>query len=369
VPELGFNPNWAAAPADSIRRVLIRKGWSSLELADAMRVPVEIAQSLIDGTRDIDGIYAERLGQALDTSPTFWIKRQSQYASATKHMQDADGERAWLRELPLKDMIRLGWIAASKNDAQTLSSVLAFFGVSDVAEWRTKFRPYLAAAAFRTSLTFTSNPVATTAWLRWAELQAGALDCKPWDAESFRTTLTKIRALTRRKRPSVFIPELQRLCAECGVAVIVAKAPEGCRASGATRFVRPDKAMIVMSFRYRSDDHFWFTFFHEAGHLILHGSDALFLEDGSDATSDDEDEANAFASNLLIPPHSTEEFGRLGVSARDVMRFAVRIGVSPGIVVGQLQNCGRIPRNRLNRLKRRYVWTKSPAKHVILEMR
>ena len=67
-----------------------------------------------------------------------------------------------------------------------------------------------------------------------------------------------------------FLPKLQALCAEAGVALVFVRAPRGCRVSGASRLVTPEKAMILVSFRFRSDDQFWFTVFHEIGHLILH---------------------------------------------------------------------------------------------------
>jgi HTH-type transcriptional regulator / antitoxin HigA len=41
---------------------------------------------------------------------------------------------------------------------------------------------------------------------------------------------------------------------------------------------------------------------------------------------------------------------------KDVMRFARKIGVSSGIVVGQMQHKNIIQKNRYNFLKTRYSW-------------
>jgi Zn-dependent peptidase ImmA (M78 family) len=114
--------------------------------------------------------------------------------------------------------------------------------------------------------------------------------------------------------------------------------------------------MILLSFRYLSDDHFWFTFFHEAGHLVLHGDRCIFLEGDDTLTTEEEDAANAFAADTLIPPEYQAEMLRLPLNGRDVMRFARKVGVSPGIVVGQLQHYGRFRQNQLNNLKRRFTW-------------
>jgi HTH-type transcriptional regulator/antitoxin HigA len=138
--------------------------------------------------------------------------------------------------------------------------------------------------------------------------------------------------------------------------VVIVRAPTGCRASGATRFVSASKALLLLSFRYLSDDHFWFTFFHEAGHLLLHGEKALFLEGAEMSATKEEEEANEFAARVLIPPEFHTALLDLSVNGREVIRFAKFTGVSPGIIVGQLQHHGRVKRNQLNSLKRWFKW-------------
>src|SRR4029077_8388237 len=98
---------------------------------------------------------------------------------------------------------------------------------------------------------------------------------------------------------SHFIPRLRAICAEVGVAIVFLRAPAGCRAGGATRFPAATKAMIVLSFRYLSDDQFWFSFFHEIGHLLLHGDRSTFVDGDAADMTDKEKEANAFSESLL----------------------------------------------------------------------
>jgi len=112
----------------------------------------------------------------------------------------------------------------------------------------------------------------------------------------------------------------------------------------------------MLSFRYLSDDHFWFSFFHEAGHLLLHGGNRIRLEGAGESIKKEEDEANDFAARTLIPVEHHEALQDLQISHREIVRFAGHIGISPGIVVGQLQHKGRIPRSHLNGLKRRFKW-------------
>src|SRR5699024_6913838 len=120
----------------------------------------------------------------------------------------------------------------------------------------------------------------------------------PFDAAQFRQVLADARALTREK-PDVFQPQLVTACAQAGVAVVFVPELEKSRASGCTRWLG-DKAIIQLSLRYKTNDHLWFTFFHEAGHILKHGKKAVFLE-GNGLCDEKEEEANAFAANLLIP--------------------------------------------------------------------
>jgi Zn-dependent peptidase ImmA (M78 family) len=115
-------------------------------------------------------------------------------------------------------------------------------------------------------------------------------------------SLSEVRKLTWRKAPERFIPELRAICAGSGVAVVVVRAPEGCRASGASRFLSTDKAVLMLSFRHLTDDHVWYTFFHEVAHLLLHGRDAIYIDADDDASNDMEVEANRFAADWIVPP-------------------------------------------------------------------
>jgi Zn-dependent peptidase ImmA (M78 family) len=162
--------------------------------------------------------------------------------------------------------------------------------------------------------------------------------------------------LTLKHKPHQFLPPLTELCAKSGVAVSVIRAPQGCRASGATRFISPQKAILQLSFRFLTDDHFWFTFFHEAAHLVLHRHAGLVLEDIAPLSPKEEQQANDFATDLLIPKKYSVEFAELRADSRQVLRFARKVGVSPGIVVGQMQHRGQIRRDYLNGLKRHFEW-------------
>lgn len=362
-PNSDFQPNWASAPGDTIADILGEQSLSVREFARRLGKTAGHANDLLRGRIAITSEIAQRLEEVLGGSEAFWMAREAQYRRDLTRLElqsRSVSRNTWVDELPVAEMINFGWIKpTSSSRSAREAACLGFFGVPDVEAWHDTYRDVLETYSFRTSSSFAELSGAVAAWLRRGELEAASIDCRSWSEARFKEALVIIRRLTWKNNPALFIPKLQKLCADCGVAVAIVRAPTGCRASGATRFLSPSRALLLLSFRYLSDDHFWFTFFHEAGHLLLHGKDVLFLEGFGLVSTSEEEEANRFAAGALIPNEYESKLLELGSEPHDVIRFARRIGVSPGIVVGQLQHRGRLKRNQLNRLKRRFDWGSS----------
>lgn len=350
----GFRPDWASAPGETIADILRERNFAINEFAERIGQSNEQVKDLLGGRSTITIGLARQLEQVLGGSVEFWMARDFQYQQQIASAEDITN--AWVRELPFADMIKFGWLTTPSQRSDELAACLRFFDVPNVAMWHRVYDPLERKFLFRTSQSFGSRPAAVAAWLRQGEIEAAKIRCARWNARDFERALSSVRALTLERDPKRFIPTLRQICAQAGVAIAVVRSPTGCRASGATRFVSDDKALLLLSFRYLSDDQFWFSFFHEAGHLLLHSHQEIFIEGIETANSVAEKEANEFASRTLIPPQHYPELLRLRQSKFALVRFARRIGVSPGIVVGQLQYHGRIKRNHFNGLKRRYEW-------------
>lgn len=359
MPEPEFQPNWFSKPGDTLAALLHKRDMTADDLAECMGRDASVVHGLLAGSVPINKALAGLLSECIGGSTAFWTARQNRFERDLDRAADAlsrEEGKSWLRTLPIKAMIDLGWIPASATTKDTLKLSLAYFDVTDPEEWRDRYTAFQNSFSFRTSPTFRSKLGALAAWLRQAEIQAARVKCGPWDAAGLRTRLNELRVLTKATNLAHFIPRLRALCAEVGVAVVFVKAPAGCRASGATRFLSQIKSMIVLSFRYLSDDQFWFSFFHEIGHLLLHGKEATFIDGEAADETDREIEANRFSAGLLIPHERQDELLALPGRAKEVIRFAVSVGVSPGIVVGQMQHRRVIGPHQLNGLKRRYQW-------------
>ena len=349
--------DWFSKPGDSIRALMQRRCISAKELAQQFDGGLAVVRGLLDGSTAIDEVIAAILATTLGGTVSFWLKRQSNYERALdRAVQVAanSGADNWFRRVPGPGD-RLRGPPSAKRVDEELRRRLVFYNVSNLETWENRYGRLIGQTRFRTSPTYQSIDDAVLVWLRRGELEADLVSTRPWNSGNLEDRLPAIRKLSQISQPSRFLPKLREICAEAGVAVVIVKAPQGCRASGATRLITSDKAMVLLSFRFRADDQFWFTLFHELGHLLLHGA-GTFVDDEATPESESEKEANEFASSCIVPDNRRSEFRRLSADRDAVVRFSVSLGVSPGLTVGQMQHFKMIGHNQLNSLKRRWTW-------------
>lgn len=348
-----FRPNWASPPGETILDILEERKLSVGLFAKELNQSQKFINGLLQGCESITLEVAEKLEAILGGTSDFWLAREHQYREDLERVTKEE-LATWLKELPVKDMLSFGWITKTNDLA---SECLRFFNVPSVKVWRKVYNQTLVTTSFRQSPTFKSEYNAVAAWLRQGEILGSKTNCGPWNSDLFEETLETIKPLTRKKSPKEFLPLLTSACAKCGVALAIVRTPSGCRASGATRFINKNKALLLLSFRYLSDDQFWFTFFHEAGHLLLHGTETAIIEGLNESNDlDREREANLFAGEMLIPHSMQQQLSKIRGNKRDIINFAQAAGVSPGIVVGQMQYHKYIDKKYLNAFKRRYTW-------------
>lgn len=348
-----FENNWASPPGNTIAAALKQKGITSIQFAKLIGQDEEYVSRLFSGSEIITNRVAFNLSEHIGASINFWLARETEFRTDLITQENFYNQE-WIKSLPIKDMIKFGWINDSTN---LLKECLNFFEVVDFHSWQEKYHKLIQVPAYRITKTYESDPSSIAAWLRRGEIIGKNVPCKQWNKTRFEESLEQIKPLTRRKSPKHFLPLLKEICAECGVVLAIVRTPAGCRASGATRFLSPHQALIMLSFRYRSDDQFWFTFFHEAGHLILHDDKSLFLESPDRTVIDQqEEEANVFAGETLIPFQFQKDLSKLKKTKRDIIDFAMKLGISPGIVIGQMQHHDMVDKKYLNSYKRTYEW-------------
>lgn len=358
---LAYQPDYISPPGETLEDVLDDRGMTQAELAERTGLARKTVNEIIKGKAPISPDTALHLEHVFDIPAHFWNSREQHFRGALARLEERERLQKcfdWLKAFPINKMAQLGWIEKPTDKVDQLRELLGFFGVASPDQWRAVWLDPDVKVAFRKTLRFASEPEHISAWLRCGEIKASRMECAPFDEKRFRSALAEIRNLTCEKA-SVFQPMMQSLCCKAGVAVVFTPQLPKARLSGATRWLRSNLALLQLSLRYKRDDQFWFTFFHEAGHILLHGKKDVFLEkcDDDEIVQKKEDEANEFAGRFLVPQEALQALIDSGARGHDeVNAFAQEIGIAPGIVVGQLQRRGYLHYSNLNGLKRRLTW-------------
>lgn len=347
-------PDYAIAPGATLLEMIQELGIDQKEFAERTNYTQKHISQIIHGKAPITADAALRFENVTGVPAHFWNNLESLYREKLARMEEMESLKAetdWLKAFPLSELIRRGVLPNSKERTTLLKSLLSFFGVATVASWKKGWT--LSEFAFRKSTAHLARDGALAVWLRLGEIEATKQECSPYDAKRFRANLESIRLLTLSS-PCEFLAPLRRYCAEAGVALALIPEVKGAPVSGAAKWLTPAKAMICLNLRGKSNDRFWFTFFHEAAHLLNDAKSEVFLD--FDYNEDPREKgANLFARNVLISPQHARELPNLKSPAA-IQMFAKKIGIHPGIVVGRLQHEGILPQSHCNGLKSKWEW-------------
>lgn len=356
-----FRPDWISPPGDTIADLLEERGWSQAELADRLGYTRKHVSLLINGKAPVTDDTALRLERVLGGQAGFWMTREAGFRAQRARLEAARSYADWidwLDKLPVKELMQAGAIPKHRLDNKGKPSIveelLRFFGVASPDEWE---QHYVGMqVAFRRTREEQSDIGAISSWLRLGEVVAEKIEGPRFDQERFKEALTRIRAMTTLP-PEEFEPQMRTLCRDSGVALVFVPAIKRAHVSGVARWLGPYRPLIQLSLYGKTNDRFWFTFFHEAAHLLLHGKKEVFLDDANHTVIDspEEREANQWAADFLIPRESAPHLPYLKKKSA-VYEFAHHVGIHPGIVVGRLQHDGLIEPSWMNGLKVSYCF-------------
>jgi HTH-type transcriptional regulator/antitoxin HigA len=359
-PAYQFEPDYAVPPGETLAELLDERNMSQADLARRTDLSTKHINQIVAGEAAISPETALRLERVTHVPARFWTQLEAHYQQQRSREAEVEallGDVSWLEQLPVEALIDRQWIERRRAPVEQLLEVLSFFGVASRSAWETLWD---VPTAYRRSRAFDSDLNALAAWLRIGELRAEDLQCEPFDRGRLRAAVSELRALTLIQDPATWLPLLREKCAEVGIAVVLEPEIPGARINGAVRWLASDRVLLELSLRHRWSDIFWFSFFHEIGHVLLHERKRLTFVDGTGIDGDElERDADSFASRVLIPKDFESELAALKPSTA-IRAFAERLGVGPGIVVGRLQHDHLLGYHQLNSLRSRLKFTSPP---------
>lgn len=326
-------------PGYFIREELEARDWTQRDLAYVLGVPEQAVNMIISGKRGISADMAKALGDAFDVPSEFFANLQKGYDLAQARDPDPGvARKAKLQsKYPLREMIKRGWI--TDVNASLLEMQMArFFEVESHDQI-----PYFPHAAKKTD--YEKNTPAQIAWLFRVRQIAKEVQVPPYSEKSLRQSLPQLRRFMIDPEETKYIP---RMLSECGVRFLIVEALPGSKIDGVC-FWFGKTPVIGMSLQRDRVDNFWFVLPHEIEHVLQrHGKDSEIIDIDlevdmvglSDSRAAEERIANLAAMEFCIPTKQMDDFIKRKnpfFSERDVLGFAKRLQIHPGIVAGQLR--------------------------------
>jgi len=354
-----YVPDYLVTPGEVLEDYLGNAGITQAALADRTGLSKKTINEILTAKSAITAETALLFERTLGRPAHFWSNLERQYREDKARLADTtrlEKDLQWLEMFPINAMAKYGWIEKYKNKVLQLDALLRFFAIASPQRWKAIWDHELQTA-FRKNERSPKDTALISAWLRKGEIVAQQLRCQSFDKMKFLNSLAEIRSLTTIEEPRILVPKLESICADAGIAVVFVPALPKLGIYGATRRLNGKYIMQLSLNGNKSNDQLWFTFFHEACHIIKHSHRELYIE-GHGPEDEKENEANAFAWDMLIPP---KELSSFLVSASNptllpIRRFAAQIGIAPGIIVGRLQHDKLLPMSWGNDLKIRYEW-------------
>jgi HTH-type transcriptional regulator/antitoxin HigA len=351
----------AIPPGEFLEEVIADLDMTKDELARRMQRPPAKLSAVFKGEKAITPETALQLEKVVGVPAHIWLGLESEYRltlarSQARQSASLGQEEQLTTGYCYAQLAKLGMVANSRKPLVRVAELQRFFGVASLLAIP-EVRLYEAALRQSPYGVRRRSPLALTAWLRLGELKAREVDCGPFDPALLSGSLEEIRRMTL-EAPQSFQAPLQRMLAKAGVALVICPHFPRTGVHGAT-FWQGRKGVLLITIRGAWAHVFWFSLFHELGHLSLHSRRGVIFEYvAADAESRKrEEEADDFAAETLVPSRDYLQFVEAGdLTEQAIRRLASSLGIDPGIVVGRLQHDGHVKHDRHNGLRSRFRW-------------
>lgn len=338
----------ATPPGATIKEQLNDRGMSQKEFAVRMDLSEKHVSKLINGEVQLTPEVAVRLEMVLGVPAKFWNNLEAVYREKIIKVESEnamDADEVLAKQLPYKEMSSFGWVPETRDSKEKVINLRKYFEVVELALLKSE---QLSRITCRRLAVTEKGDFALMAWAQEAKIKARDIDTEPINIKGLISSISEIKKMTLLE-PTTFCPRLKVLLADCGIALVFLPHLTGSFLQGAS-FLDGKKIVVGLTARGKDADKFWFSLFHEIGHIILG-----HIGQPNGTSDKDEKDADVWSRDALIPTHQFDEFKACdNFSQSSVCSFAKELGIAPGIVVGRLQNEGCIEYSMMNGLKVHY---------------
>lgn len=356
--KIKYIPPIAIPPGETLLEILAERTMTQVELATRMHRPIKFVNEIIKGKTAILPETAIQLERVLGVPAKFWNNLESNFQETKARLKNEaklSSEIKIAKKYPYKEMEKWRWIPKINSSMELVKNLLSFFAVTSLDNIIEKQAIELN---YRISTKTKYDWPAIITWLRKGTIDGRSIKTETFNGRKLKKSLYDIRQFTFED-PELFVPKLKKILSDCGVSFTITPSLRNAPVNGASRWIGLNKALVQLSIRHKFADIFWFSFFHEVGHILLHNKKNTNIDlDQSILNKKKEEQANKFASDFLIPKISYKRFiEKNEFSQNSIRMLAKEINIHPGIVVGRLQHDGHVP-HRYNKQRIRYEWIK-----------
>lgn len=354
----GLSLDFIIHPGETIKEVLEEKQMNQEELAIRTGFSPKHVSEVVNGKKGISPSFAKSLEYVLGMPASFWINLQGIYDKEIleyKEQEEIDENEVNIVK-SLKAVIKyaesLEIMTKTKN---IISQIIELRNICNVNNLTYINNLVANQVAFRKSQTIETNVYVLYVWLRICELIAEKRDVKnEYNEEMLKANISKIKNCMFLEVNEA-MKELTKIFAECGIVFQVVRNFTGAPVQG---FIKKNNNKVILSMTIRGSfaDIFWFTLFHEIGHLLNGDIVNSNFIDFTDSRSDMEDMADKFAREVLINEEDFNKFiNQQNLTENSIINFAKEQGIQPFIVVGRIQKY-KDNFSIFTSLRRRYKW-------------
>ncbi len=335
----GFCRELIIHPGETLQEVIEDRGMTRRELAARTGVSDKHISTVINGSKSISVSFAKKLEYALGIESSFWINLQSIYDRELLEFEELNQISKEERDIVTKDLKEIidHWnqiqiISNSSNTTDQVLEMRKLLGISNLADI-----PELAmVASFRAQTSNRVNPYVLYAWQRMCELQTKDIVINnTLDLKKLESKISQIKK-TMLINTNEIQEQLKSIFAECGIVFKIVKHFVGAPVQGFLSTDMQGKTILCMTIRQKFADIFWFTLFHEIGH-ILNGDTKARFTDFESVDSRVERAADSFARDALLDNNEYAKFRDSGkFDLASIEKFAEKQLVKPFIVIGRL---------------------------------
>jgi HTH-type transcriptional regulator/antitoxin HigA len=324
-------------PGEFLRDELEARGWTQTEFAEMIGRPIRLVNEIIASKRAISPETAHDFAEAFGTSAQLWMNLETawQLSKVAPRTEKIAREAALRQRFPVREMIKRGWIAATKSPEELEASIFAFFKIQSLND--PIGMPHVARRNYSDGVT-----AAQWAWIYRVKQLAAALQVPPHSGARLRTMIPELEKLMTEPEEIRHVP---KLLAECGIRLVIVEPIPGSEIQGVCFWINDDKSPVIgLTLKGDQIDKFWFNLWHEIEHVLKgEGKGAIIIEDfeeNGEKIDESEREANQAAADHCVPIAAMQNFMLRHspmFSEKGLIGFSRIVKRHPGIVAGQVQ--------------------------------